>query len=86
MRDFFNGILSFIGQASLTTEEFESCTSTLPLYDQGSYDDLAGVLSSREAVSTALERLTAYYTAKGVEVAEETGGRSNIFVGAVLCD
>ena len=86
MRDFFNGILSFIGQSSLTDPEFAACESTLPLYDQGTYDDLAGVLESREAVSTAQERLVAYYTAKGVDVAANDTGTSNIFVGGVLCD
>lgn len=86
MRDFFNGILSFIGQASLTDGEFAACVATLPLLDQSTYDDLAGVLASREAVSTAQDRLVAYYEAGGVSVTAASTARTNIFLGGVLCE
>jgi len=84
MRDFFNAILAFIVAESLTDEEFETCTSELPIYDQGTYDDLARVLESREAVSTMQDRLLAYYEAKGVDISPADTGKSNIYLGDVL--
>lgn len=84
MRDFFNAILTFIVAESLTDEEFDLCESTMPLYDQGTYDDLSAVLATRDGVSTMQERLNAYYEAKGVDITEAVTGKSNIFIGAVL--
>ncbi len=84
MRNFLNAILSQIGSTSLTDDEFESCTATEQDYNQMTYDDLAGVLESRESVSTFQERLIAYYKIKNFDVAPNTTGKSNIFVGSVL--
>lgn len=84
MRDFLNGILSFIVASSLTDEEFALCESEIPIYDQASYDDLSRVLATREAVSTMQARLLAYYTARGVQLTAATTARSNIYLGDVL--
>lgn len=84
MREFLDGILNFIVQTSLTDEEFETCTSTIPIYDQNTYNDLAGVLESRGAVSSVQERLVSYYSARGVDVSEKNTGKSNILIGMVL--
>lgn len=84
MRDFLNGILTFIVATSLTDEEFETCTSTLPIYDQATYDDLSRVLASREMVSTYQDRLLAYYQARGAEITPAKTGKSNILIGGAL--
>ena len=84
MRDFFNAILEAIGATSLTDVEFDSTTSEMPLYDQGTYDDLSNVLSSRESVSVYQDRLVFYYQARGVEVAPAKTGKSNILIGGAL--
>lgn len=85
MRDFLNGILTFIGTASLTDVEFDALTITSYGYDQATYDALYFVLDDREAVSSLKDRLTAYFTAKGVSLSTTTDpGKTNIFVGSVL--
>jgi len=84
MRDFLNAILAFIGAESMTDEEFETIESELPIYDQGTYDDLSNILESREAVSSIQDRLTAYYEARGVTISENETGKSHIYVGSVL--
>lgn len=84
MREWFDSILDFITAESLTDDEYDTMTSTMPIYDQQSYDDLSRVLAAREAVSTLQARLVNYYTAKGVTVVAASTGKSNILVGAVL--
>lgn len=84
MRDFLNGILSFIVAESLTDDEFETVTAELPLYDQATYDDLSRILASRESVSYLQDRLVAYYKARGVDVQAADTGKSNIYLGDVL--
>lgn len=84
MRDFLDEILSFIAASSLTDEEFETVQSEITIYDQSTYDDLARILNTRDAVSTYQARLLAYYTAKGVTVTAATTGSSNIYIGSVL--
>ena len=84
MRDFLDAILAFIMAESMTDEEFATVESELPIYDQGTYDDLARILEGREAVSTMQERLQAYYKAKGVNITAAETGKSDIFLGAVL--
>ena len=86
MRDFLNGILSFIGAESLTDEEFDTVEAELPLYDQATYDDLARICEARGSVNDSQERLVAYYTAKGVDVDANDTGSSDIYLGSVLCD
>lgn len=85
MRDFLNAILSFIVAPSLTDAEYATVTATLPLYDQASYDDLARILAARETVSTMQARLIGYYKAAGFDVTPAVTGKSNIFLGSVLC-
>lgn len=84
MRDFLDAILAFIMAESMTDDEFATIESELPLYDQGTYDDLARILESREAVSVLHDRLVAYYKAKGVDITPTDTGKSDIFLGAVL--
>lgn len=84
MRDFLDAILAFIVAESMTDDEFSTVQSELPVYDQGTYDDLSRILEGREAVSTMQERLLAYYKAKGVNINPASTGKSDIFLGAVL--
>lgn len=84
MRDFLNGILTFIVAESLTDPEFDTVESTVTIYDQSTYDDLARVLATRESVSTYQDRLIAFYKAKGVDVTAASTAQSNIFIGSVL--
>lgn len=86
MRDFLDAILNFIVTTSLTDEEFETVESTITIYDQSTYDDLARILIAREAVSVLKDRLISYYKARGVDVAPVNSGNSNIFIGGSLCD
>lgn len=87
MRDFLNGILTFISAESLTDPEFETVQSTSTVYNQSTYDDLALILQSRESVSTYQDRLIAFYKAKGVDVTIASTAKSNILIGSVLsCD
>lgn len=84
MRDFLDSILEFIGAESLTDNEFDSVELELPLYDQDTYDALAEILEAREAVSSAQDRLVAYFTARGVEVTPNNTAKTNILIGAAL--
>lgn len=84
MRDFLNGILAFIMAESLTDDEFETVTSTIPLYDQSTYDDLSRILATRDLVTDMQARLVAYYTAKGATITQADTAKSEIFMGAVL--
>lgn len=83
MRDDLNAILTFIGSASLTDEEFESIELE-SLDDQVAvYQSLLGILGSRESNSVTTARLRSYFLAKGVNVSPARSG-SNIFVGSSL--
>lgn len=84
MRTFLNNILAIIGSTSLTDGEFATVLSTTVEYSQSTYDDLASVLESRESVSTTIDRLNAYYLARGVTIEALETGKTNIFIGAVL--
>lgn len=84
MRDFLNGILTFIGSTSLTDVEFEGLTIESYGYDQETYQALADVLEARESISTLQDRLVSYFEAKGVSVVANETGKTNIFIGAVL--
>lgn len=85
MRDFVNAILSFIGSASLNDEEFELITITSQTYTAALYAEIMLVLDSREAVSNTRDRLTAYFTARGVQVTTPSVANSKIFIGDGLC-
>jgi len=84
MRDFLDAILAFIVAESLTDDEFDTVTATMPIYDQTSYDDLSRILAARESVSVLQDRLLAYYQAKGVSINPADTGKSDIFLGSVL--
>lgn len=83
MRDFINGILTIIKATSLTDDEFDTVTATLPIYDQDSYDDISAILSGRESVSVYQDRLLALYQAHGAEITPAKTGKSNILIGGV---
>jgi len=86
MRDYLNGILSFIGAESLTDEEFNSIGIENTDDQIAVYQALLGVLQSRDLVSDDMTmRLQNYFLAKGVAVVKVTKlPVSNIFVGASL--
>ena len=86
MREFLDAILEFIEAESLTDEEY---ASTQPLADEEYtlevYEALHDVLSERESISDTLDRLKAYFQAKGVTISSEAHPAvSNILIGAVL--
>lgn len=84
MRDFLDAILAFIVSESMTDLEYTTIMSTMPLYDQTSYDDLSRILVGRGAISTIQERLVSYYSAKGVSVVAAKTGITDIFIGEAL--
>lgn len=84
MRNYLNGILSFIGAESLTDEEFSTITLDGTTDDVANYEALLGVLKSRDLVSESISRLQAYYKAMGVSIPPTDLGVSNIFIGSVL--
>ncbi len=85
MRDFLDAILSFIGAASLSDDEFASIDLDTQTYDVASYQALHTILTAREQVSNLRDRLKYYYMAKDVPVADATTAASKIFIGDVLC-
>jgi len=84
MRDILNGILSFIGAASLTDPEFASLTIADTSDDNLTYLDLLAVLTSRESLSSEKERLKLYFLSKGATLDTVTTGKTNIYLGDVL--
>ena len=87
MRDFLNAILAFIDSESLTDDEFEALPEGLAEeYSKAVYDALKAILQEREGVSGQLQKLNAYFTAKGVSLAGTAvrDPNSQIFVGARL--
>ncbi len=84
MREYLDGILSFIGTESLTDEEFGTIDLESTEDQIAVYDVLLGVIHSRELVSDMTMRLQNYFLAKGVQVVEVKVAVSNILVGAVL--
>lgn len=85
MRITLNAILAFIGQASLSDDEFGALTIEDTLDDNLTYLDLVDVLESRESVSTALDRLRFYFLAKGATLSSIDEANSNILMGGGLC-
>lgn len=84
MRDYLNGILSFIGAESLTDEEFGSITLDSTEDQIAVYNVLLTIIESRDLVSQMSSRLRYYFLAKGVQVEEPSAPTSNIFVGSPL--
>lgn len=85
MRNFVNAILTFIGSWSLTDEEFSALSSDDPAYTVETYTTIKEVLEEREGVSTYVARLNAYFTARGIDVGDETvTASSKIYIGDAL--
>lgn len=87
MRVFLNEILAFIDSESLTDEEFDALPEDLTEeYTKATYDALKAVLEGREGVSGQLEKLKAYFIAKGVDLTGQAARTpaSQIVVGVVL--
>lgn len=88
LREFLNGILSVIGAASLTDDEFDLIPEgpIVGLFDIAMYEALLGVLNTRDMIDGNQDRLRFYFLARGVQVGELKTARSNIFVGGSLED
>ena len=87
MREWLNAILLFIEAESLTDLEYDGINFlniTQGEYNQAAYDELAKVLASREMVSNTIDRLGAFFTAKGLPVAPLDKAVSNILLGFAL--
>lgn len=84
MRAFLNAILAFIESENLTDVEFDTVTGLDYGYNQATYDALAEILDARDDVSTQQDKLTAYFTARGVSVSVLDTAKSNVFIGSVL--
>ena len=86
IRDFLNGVLAFLGAASLSDEEFDSLSIESAAYDVDTYGALLVVIDAREMVSGLRDRLRYLFLAKGVDVSASTPSKSNVLVGSVLCE
>jgi hypothetical protein len=87
MRSFLNGILVFIGAATLSDEEYDGLNFTgleVNVYNQAAYDQLAGVLLARESISTLHDNLIALFKIRGLAVEPAKVGKSTIYLGSVL--
>ena len=85
MREALDIILTFIGAATLTDEEFDSFTVTLSSTAVEVYEELLALLDERDTVTTTRDRLKYYFLAKGVDVPNiEVEPASNILVGGAL--
>lgn len=89
MRDILNAILAFIGESSLTDDEFEAIDLSDDPSDEDKFLGLKAVLVIRQAGSSVISRLIYYFKAKGMAFGDEATAEatnSNVFVGANLCD
>jgi hypothetical protein len=86
MRDFLNAVLAFIGSASLSDDEFSGLEIESASYNSATYDALLAILDARETVSNTRDRLRYYFLARNVSISETSAGKSNIYIGSVLCD
>jgi hypothetical protein len=85
MRDFLDAILDFISQESLSDDEWDAVpTDVAADYSVETYNALVDVLESRESASNALERLEAYFVARGTDVESGYTPKSNILIGGEL--
>ncbi len=87
MRDFLNAILAFIGAESLTDQEWDDSTfeaGDTQAYTLSVYNGLKLILESRESVSNQVEKLAAYFEARGLTVSSDYAPTSQIFVGSPL--
>lgn len=89
MRSFLNSILAAIDASSLTDDEFaysEIAALTVQDYSETTYKAVLAVLDAREVVSTDRDRLKGYFASKGTFVEQSSAARTEIFLGAGLCD
>lgn len=87
MREWLSSVLVFIGSTSLTDNEWDDVNAlkvTTNVYDQGSYDELSKVLTSRDSVSNYQEKLIALFKVKGFDAVPAKTGKSDILLGMVL--
>jgi hypothetical protein len=87
MRDELDGILIFINEATLTNIEWEEAQNFLPenpeLLDE--YKALKSILENRSGIGKAIEKLKAYFSAKGVVIPEDDRKNyNNIFIGDTI--
>lgn len=87
MRIFLDAILAFVGASSLTDDEYVIVQAAIADTSDNleNYKILDAILSARELVSNARERLRYYYLAKGFAVGGLDTGKTNILIGASLC-
>lgn len=85
-RAFYNTILRVIGAPTLTDDEFDALTISGKAFSEEIYLGLLAVLDARETVSSERDKLTYYFKARGVDVAQTSAGKSNILIGASLED
>lgn len=89
MRAFLDAILAAIDASSLTDDEFayeEVAALTVQDYSETTYAAMLAVLDAREVVSTDRDRLKGYFASKGTFVEQTSAARTEIFLGAGLCD
>lgn len=89
MRAFLDAILAAIDASSLTDDEFayeEVAALTVQDYSETTYTAVLAVLDAREVVSTDRDRLKGYFASKGTFVEQSSAARTEIFLGAGLCD
>jgi hypothetical protein len=87
VRAFLDAILSFIGGASLSDEEFAALTISVEFYgyNKATYEALLAVLDGRENVSTQKTRLYSFFIAKGIDVGTTpSNAKTNMWMGSVL--
>lgn len=87
MRDFLDAILEFIDSESLTDEEYagQASLGLTQAYTVAVYRFLKSVLEAREEVSTQLDRLKAYFEAKGTSITTSAKTpKSQIFLGGAV--
>jgi hypothetical protein len=87
IRVTLNKALTFIGQATLTDEEF----TTLDLDDDASdldqYNGLKSVINERGGTPAVFRRLASYYKAKGLTFSDDDEAppaKTNVYMGSAL--
>jgi hypothetical protein len=85
VRDFLDAILSFIGAASLSDDEYASIDLDTQAYNVETYEALLTILDAREQVSNLRDRLRYYFLARDVAVSDAAAASSKILIGDVLC-
>lgn len=92
LRGVINVILRFIGQPTLTDEEYEQLVDdglTLSTPAADVYQMLYDLLNDRAVAASTLEQLEHYFLAKGVilsEPAEREAGKDHILIGGAIED